>query len=134
MGDSEVDARADPRLRARIRTLASWPRRPSTSGDAARDHDDGRHTGHDTTTPLETLIDLATTLTDKQLEAAINEADILRLVEAHRIPVLVDAVPSRPGTARLKAIAHTHRRTDSGLERAMLRRIRRAGLPTRKHR
>jgi very-short-patch-repair endonuclease len=81
------------------------------------------------TTPLTTLIDLASTLSDRRLEAAINEADKLNLIRAHEIPLLGDAVQSRPGAARLKRAARTHKRTDSSFERTMLRMIRKAGLP-----
>ena len=81
------------------------------------------------TRPLPTLIDLATQLTQPQLEAAVNEADKLNLIRAHELPALLARSPRRPGLAALKAVAATHQPTDSDLERRFLALVGRAGLP-----
>ena len=80
------------------------------------------------TTALATLIDLAASLPDRRLEAAVNEADKLGLVGADRIPALVAAVPPRPGIGRLRKIASAHHPSDSDLERVFLRLTRRVGM------
>jgi very-short-patch-repair endonuclease len=81
------------------------------------------------TTLLLTLIDVASHLTQPQLEAAINEADKLGL-RADALPALLTDCPRRPGLAALKATAGPgFRRTDSDLERLFLRLVRAAGLP-----
>jgi very-short-patch-repair endonuclease len=83
-----------------------------------------------TTRPLQTLIDLATLLTQAQLEAAISEADRQGLITASGLPVLLARSPRRPGLAALKATATaTFRRTDSDLERRFLALVREASLP-----
>jgi very-short-patch-repair endonuclease len=86
--------------------------------------------GIPTTTALATLIDLAAAgLSDRQLESVVNEADKLNLVQAHQVPALVDAVPTRRGTSRLRAITARHVRADTDLELAYLRILRTYGLP-----
>jgi very-short-patch-repair endonuclease len=82
------------------------------------------------TRPLLTLIDMATQLTQPQLESAISEADAQGLIHATELPSLLAGSPRRPGLAALKAVATTwFRRTDSDLERRLLQIIRNAGLP-----
>jgi very-short-patch-repair endonuclease len=79
------------------------------------------------TSPLRTLLDLATVEPAASLERAVAEALVLRLVEARAIR---DAA-AHPGAKRLRAAldgpdaAPSH----SELERMMLRLIRDAGLP-----
>jgi very-short-patch-repair endonuclease len=90
-----------------------------------------RHHGIPTTTPMVTLIDIAPTLTRDQLEAAINEADKRGLTTPDQLRSALDAAVPRPGTATLRSTLdeHTFTRTDSHLERRLLRLVRQAGLP-----
>ncbi len=83
------------------------------------------------TTAQRTLLDLATTLRRTQLEAAINEADKLDLIDPDSLRTALDDYPGRPGVAALRAILdrHAFRLTDSDLERRLLEIVRRAGLP-----
>jgi very-short-patch-repair endonuclease len=81
------------------------------------------------TQPLFTLVDLATQLEDRQLEAAVNEADKLGLIDPHSASATLDAASRRPGIANLRRILTQHTRTDSDLEREFLRLVKKAGLP-----
>jgi very-short-patch-repair endonuclease len=80
------------------------------------------------TQPLFTLVDLAASLEDQRLEAAINEADKLGLVDPETASAALDRLPPYPGIARLRRILTQHTRTDSDLERRFLRLVERAGL------
>jgi hypothetical protein len=81
--------------------------------------------------PVSVLIDLAAELTVEEVEEAVNEADRLDLVPAHRLRGLLDGVPSRPGVGRLKRIldSQTFSRSQTVLERRFLALVRGAGLP-----
>jgi very-short-patch-repair endonuclease len=83
------------------------------------------------TSPLSTLIDLATYLPRNHLEAAINEADKLDLIAFEHVSAELAQMPRRPGVRKLRRLLgeHTFLFTDSELERAFLRLVRRAGLP-----
>jgi hypothetical protein len=84
------------------------------------------------TTPLCTLIDLATRLPDRELERAVNEADKLDLIHEDDLrDELADSPPARRGAARLKRLVDSpvFVLTDSELERLFLPIARRAGLP-----
>jgi very-short-patch-repair endonuclease len=85
-----------------------------------------------TTAPICTLIDLAAKVSDDHLEAAINAADKLDLVDPETLRDALAGTPPRPGLTALRSILdrHTFRRTDSGLERRLLKLRREAGLPT----
>jgi very-short-patch-repair endonuclease/predicted transcriptional regulator of viral defense system len=85
-----------------------------------------------TTTPIATLIDLTPSLTEDQIEAAINEADKRGLTDPDLLRAALDEAVRRPGTATLKRVldASTFTLTDSTLERAFLKLARQAGLPT----
>ncbi len=90
-----------------------------------------RHQGIPVTTPVRTLVDLATRLRPWVLVAAVNEADKLDLVSPD---VLRDALDSRhrlPGVAPLRSLLDraAFTLTDSQLERLFLPIARRAGLP-----
>jgi very-short-patch-repair endonuclease len=82
------------------------------------------------TDPVATLVDLATYLPTKQLEAAVNEADHLDLVNPERLRKALDLLPRRAGAARLRALldAPTFVLTDSDLERLFLPIAHAAGL------
>jgi very-short-patch-repair endonuclease len=84
------------------------------------------HRGIPATPPIDTLIDLATDAS-VALEAAINEADKLDLVEPETLCEAVEDV-RRPGAANLRAVLHSFSPTDSPLEREFLRIVRQAGL------
>jgi very-short-patch-repair endonuclease len=83
------------------------------------------------TSPSLTLVDLATTLNGRQLEAAVNAADKLDLIDPERLRAEMGEMPRRPGLAALKALIdqQTFRLTDSELERRFLRLVTAAGLP-----
>jgi hypothetical protein len=83
------------------------------------------------TSPICTLVDLATRLSAQQLEAAVNEADKLDLVDPETLRSALDERSGQPGVAKLRALLdrHTFRLMDSELERRFLRMARKAGLP-----
>jgi very-short-patch-repair endonuclease/predicted transcriptional regulator of viral defense system len=83
------------------------------------------------TTPVLTLIDLATCLTTPALEAAINEADNQDLVSPPRLRKAIDARRGQQGVGALRAVLDraTFVLTDSELERRFLPIAARAGLP-----
>ena len=84
------------------------------------------------TTPARTLIDLAAQLESSQLEAAVNEADGLGLIEPDRLRRYVEKRPGVDGIPALRKVLdrRTYALTDSVLERRFLGLVRRAGLPT----
>jgi very-short-patch-repair endonuclease len=89
------------------------------------------HRGIPVTPPIDTLVDLAATLDDARLEAAVNEADKRDLCDPERLREALDAMPARPGVGALKRILdrRTFTLTDSELERRFLAVAHRAGLP-----
>jgi very-short-patch-repair endonuclease/predicted transcriptional regulator of viral defense system len=99
-----------------------------TTLDAA---DVTRHDGIPVTTPVCTLIDLAACWPVRRLEAAVNEADKLGLIDIESLRSSLDELRRRPGAAVLKQLLdrHTFALTDSELERRFLPIVRRAGLP-----
>jgi very-short-patch-repair endonuclease len=86
------------------------------------------HRGIPVTTPIDTLIDLASETAAREVEAAVNEADKLDLVDPETLREAIEPI-RRPGTAQLKAVLDQYTPTDSALEREFLRIVRRAGLP-----
>jgi very-short-patch-repair endonuclease len=91
----------------------------------------GLYEGIPITTPVQTLIDLATRHGTPQMERAMNEADRPGLVRTDDLRKALDDHPGEPGVARLRAIIDrvTFSYTRSELERAFLPLVRRAGLP-----
>jgi hypothetical protein len=83
------------------------------------------------TTPILTLIDLATQLPAGPLEAAINEADKLDLVTPMELREGIEARRGQRGVGAIRAILDrgTFALTESGLERRFLPIAARAGLP-----
>jgi very-short-patch-repair endonuclease len=83
------------------------------------------------TSPSLTLVDLATTLHSRRLEAAVNEADKLGLTDPERLREEIGEMPRRRGVAALRKMLddRTFRLTDSELERRFLRLVRAANLP-----
>jgi hypothetical protein len=80
------------------------------------------------TTPPRTLIDLGTTLPMSPLEAAVNEADRLDLIDPEALRLEVERHPGMEGVPALRRILdrRTFTLTDSELERRFLRLMRRA--------
>jgi very-short-patch-repair endonuclease len=83
------------------------------------------------TKPLFTLIDLAASLPRDLLEAAINEADKLGLLdwETLRSELENPGLPHYPGIGKLRKTIDRYTRTDSNLERRFLALLRQANLP-----
>ena len=83
------------------------------------------------TTPIRTLIDLATRLSPRALERAVNEADKRDLVTPHALRAALDAYTGQPGAPALRTLldSRTFRLTDSELERRFMPITRAAGLP-----
>jgi very-short-patch-repair endonuclease len=83
------------------------------------------------TTPTCTLIDLAASLDARALEAAVNEADKLDLIDPDSLRRALDARTRRPGLARLRKLLdrRTFTLTDSELERRFKPLARAVGLP-----
>jgi very-short-patch-repair endonuclease len=83
------------------------------------------------TSPVLTLVDLATMLRPWQLEAAINEADKRDLIDPETLRNALDIYAGRRGVAFLRHTLdrRTFALTDSDLERRLLPLTRKAGLP-----
>ncbi len=116
-----VPAQADPRPSG-IRVHRRTNLRP---GDVTR------RQGIPLTSPICTLVDLASRLTPSKLEAAVNEADKRDLVNSEALRAALHPLPRRPGVATLRRLLdrRTFQLTDSELERLFLPIVRRAGLP-----
>jgi very-short-patch-repair endonuclease len=86
------------------------------------------------TSPARTLLDLAPLLHPRQLEAAINEADKLGLVDPESLRAALDEYRGATGAPALRRVLdrQTFALTDSELERRFLRLVRRVGFPTPK--
>jgi very-short-patch-repair endonuclease len=56
------------------------------------------------TSPYRTLFDLAGVLSERQLERAMNETDVRRLLDRISLPGLVDRYPGRRGVAKLRVL------------------------------
>ena len=83
------------------------------------------------TTPVATLVDLATRLPTYQLERAVNEADRLDLIDPEQLRAALDRFGGRKGAGILRRTLdrRTFTLTDSELERRLLPLARQAGLP-----
>jgi very-short-patch-repair endonuclease len=83
------------------------------------------------TSPVQTLIDLATRHDQLTMERATNEADKLRLVRTDDLRKALDERQGERGVGRLRNILdrRTFRYTRTGLERAFIPLARQAGLP-----
>lgn len=100
---------------------------------SARPDETTIHDGIPVTTTARTLLDLAATLPRRQLERALDQAEILQLLDAHALDAVVRAHAGRSGTARLMTVLVAHdpgtTLTRSALEDAMLELCRVHGLP-----
>ncbi|MGZ4196276.1 MAG: DUF559 domain-containing protein [Solirubrobacteraceae bacterium] len=84
------------------------------------------------TSPARALLDIAPDLTDREIERALDEALIRRLVTHAAINAVLAAYPNRRGVARLRALADPGRpttQTRSDGEEALLAALRRANIP-----
>ena len=90
-----------------------------------------RHERIPVTSPARTLIDLGLILALEALEAAINEADKLGLIDPEALRAVAERRRGCAGTRAIKAVLdrRTFALTDSELERRFLRLVRRARLP-----
>jgi hypothetical protein len=77
-----------------------------------------RRHGIPVTDPVQTLIDLATELKVMRLERAVNEADVLDLVDPETLRNQLDSYVGIPGVKTLRTLLdrHTFRLSDSDLE------------------
>ena len=77
------------------------------------------------------LLDLAARVSRRHLEAAVNMADSLDLLDAERVRVTLEEYPRVPGVAPLRRLLdrEAFRLTDSELERMFLRIVDDLGLP-----
>lgn len=91
----------------------------------------GVYDGIPVTSPVQTLIDLATRHGTPAIERSINEADKLGLVRTDDLREELDGHGGEPGVAKLRRIIdmRTFRYTRTELERAFLPLVREAGLP-----
>jgi len=92
--------------------------------------DFGRSGSIPVTSPVRTLLDLATVLGSDDLERAVNEADRLNLVGPEELRNALGGYRGERGVKRLRELLdrRTFRRTDSELERLFLRLVDDAGL------
>jgi very-short-patch-repair endonuclease len=94
----------------------------------------GEVTAHEripVTAPIRTILDLAVHSTPKQLEAVINEADKLNLVDPEALLSALDECPRQQGVSIVRRLLDrlTFTFTDTELERRFLPLARDAGLP-----
>lgn len=89
-----------------------------------------RHRGIRLTTPACTLVDLTPRLPPAEIEAAVNQADVLNLIDPEALREAVEGL-TRPGAAKLRTLLdrRTFTMTRSQLERRLLPIARAAGLP-----
>lgn len=100
-------------------------RRAWLTADVTRNRD-----GIPLTGPIDTLVDLAATLPEHELETAVNEADKRDLVDPESLRAALDVIAPRRGVAKLRSLLdrRTFVLTDSELERRFNPLARRAGL------
>jgi very-short-patch-repair endonuclease len=93
--------------------------------------DRSRHVDIPVTSPARTLIDLGSRLGEPELEAAVNEADRLGLIDPESLRQRVDDHRGSPGVPSLRNLLdrRTFTLTDSELERRFMRLVDRARLP-----
>ena len=123
-----------PALVELTRTGTSLRDRPGLRLHRARTVDGGDVTSHHgvaVTTPARTLLDLAETLPFRELERALDEAQIRNLVTPADLEALIDRSPGRRGVALLGALAGRSATTitRSELEERFLSLVRAARLP-----
>ena len=84
------------------------------------------------TAPARTVLDLAASLTDRELEQTFDEALVTRLMRRSEVRAMLARHPRRAGTVRLARLAEEDRATAwtrSDTERRLLALLRKAHLP-----
>jgi hypothetical protein len=101
------------------------------SRPSIRAADAGTRDGIPVTSPLQTMLDLATELGARRLERAVNEADKLGVIAAHDLRDALVERPGEPGVRLLRALLDrdTFLLSDEELERRFRPLARSAGLP-----
>jgi predicted transcriptional regulator of viral defense system len=66
------------------------------------------HEGIPVTTPGRTLLDLAAMRPPRELERALDRAEMLRIVDMRALDAVLRAHPCQPGTARLRRVLGRH--------------------------
>jgi hypothetical protein len=113
---------------------SSHPARPGVRihrRPTLREVDIATHHGIPVTTPVRTMIDVATRLDRRGLERMVDEADRLDLVDPETLYAALADYPGQSGVGRLGDLLgeRTFRLTDSELERRFLPLAAGAGLP-----
>jgi very-short-patch-repair endonuclease len=123
-GSSFIAVSVPPGTNRRYRGIRVH-RRPIPTEDLTR------HGGIPVTTATRTLIDLGVILELEALEAAINQADRLDLIDPESLRAAAEGRRGCPGTRAIKQVLdrRTFALTDSELERRFLRLVRGARLP-----
>jgi very-short-patch-repair endonuclease len=150
-----VLACGDRALLSHHSAAAAWALRPSFNGDVhvtviAKDtgrrrpgirvhriseldpRDIRRYQNIPITSPARTILEIAPDLTDRELERALDEALIQRLVSHAALNAAIAAYRNRRGVARLRALpdpGRTTTATRSDGEEALLAALRRANIP-----
>jgi very-short-patch-repair endonuclease len=93
--------------------------------------DTGKFDSIAVTSPIRTLLDLASIFPTRRLEAAVNEADRLGLIDPDSLRSELNSRGGQRGVPALRRLldVRTFRLTDSELERRFLRLVEKAGLP-----
>jgi len=81
------------------------------------------------TSPARTLFDCASRLTTRDLAAAVEQAQVKRLVTQHSLRATLDRAPRRPGAPALRALLAEPAFTRSEAERRLVALLRAAKLP-----
>jgi very-short-patch-repair endonuclease len=102
--------------------------RPGITAHRRRRFEATRRLNIPVTSPVQTLLDLSGTLTDDELEAAVNEADKRNLISADKLRAALEG-RARPARLRRLLDRRTFVLTDSALERHFRPLALRAGLP-----
>jgi very-short-patch-repair endonuclease len=123
-GEATIQVTTPPHVDHRQAGLIAHRRYTLRGDDVTQCHD------IPVTTPVQTLIDLATQVPTPALEAAVNEADKLGLVDPERLRLELERRRGQAGVPHLRAFLDraTFVLTDSQLERYFLPIARRAGL------
>lgn len=122
--DHEIELSVPAANRARPSGLRVHRRASLAGSDATTRH------AIPLTSPVRTLLDLASYLSRAQLEAAVNAADKLDLIDPDSLRSALESRAGQPGVRALRDLLdrHTFVLTDSELERRFLPIARRAGL------
>src|SRR4051812_20262121 len=73
-----------------------------------RPEERGAHRGIPVTTPARTLLDLAPSLTRRQLERALDQSEVLRLFDLSSLDALIASHAGERGVARLRVALQRH--------------------------